>query len=546
MVYFPILRPDRLPQLPAVVSLLAAWAALTPSLLPRGAIIQGLLCGVSAILGYAIGSFLRWALHGVSVRIPSRLLAILAVVGTLVMLALARVWQQEQRADIGVPAAPLTDLFVVPLVAIAVFTLLLVISRTTRSLGRILGRTLGRFLPVRIGIAAGAALALWVAILLANSLVVGQIGGALDRVFLAINDEFSTDVAAPTISEVSAGPGSPITWEELGRQGRIFIANTPTAQAIGDFLGAEAQQPIRVYVGGGTAGGNIDLPRQADEAVAELIRTGAFDRSVLNVVTGTGRGWVNENSARSLEYLWSGDIATVSIQYSYQPSWMSYLVDSTRAQEAGRVLFDAVYSHWIELPESSRPKLVVSGESLGSFGGERAFSGAQDLAARTSGALWVGPTANNALWSLFTSERDTGSPIFLPVYEGGEIVRFSPDGDNWPGSGTWEYPRVGYLQHANDPITWFDFPLAYLYPEWLSGQRGPAVPERMIWIPGITMLQVAADQVAPGMPAGHGHEFGQAPARAWAQILPPDGWSATDTERLVEEMAALRLTDLGE
>lgn len=59
----------------------------------------------------------------------------------------------------------------------------------------------------------------------------------------------------------------------------------------------------------------------------------------------------------------------------------------------------------------------------------------------------------------------------------------------------------------------------------------------MIWIPVITGLQLVLDQVAPGVPDGQGHEFGQVPVRAWAQILPPEGWNQEDTERLVQLLA---------
>ena len=68
-------------------------------------------------------------------------------------------------------------------------------------------------------------------------------------------------------------------------------------------------------------------------------------------------------------------------------------------------------------------------------------------------------------------------------------------------------------------------------------------PVQRWWRPAfavVTMLQVAADQmVANAVPAGQGHEFGQEPARAWAAILPPSGWSADDTERLVTQMEEL-------
>ena len=271
----------------------------------------------------------------------------------------------------------------------------------------------------------------------------------LDKTFMAVNDEFSTDVPAPTSRFVSGGPRSAVTWDDLGRQGRVFIANAPTRAQVSEFAGPRAVAPVRAYVGVGTDG-DVDLRQEAARAVTELERLGGFRRSVLNVVTGTGRGWVNENQAQALEYLWDGDTATVSIQYSYLPSWMSFLADGDRAEIAGKLLFDAVYAHWSALPVDQRPKLVVSGESLGSFGAEAAFSSPQDLARRTDGALFVGPTANNSLWQGLTAGRDPGTPEVLPSYEGGAFVRFadSPSDLTTPargaarGSGTSSTPTT--------------------------------------------------------------------------------------------------------
>ena len=85
---------------------------------------------------------------------------------------------------------------------------------------------------------------------------------------------------------------------------------------------------------------------------------------------------------------------------------------------------------------------MVSGESLGSFGGEAAFSGAQDLASRTDGALFVGPTNNNVLWSRFTAEHDAGTPEVLPTYDGGATVRFADLPEDFQDQGTWTGTRV--------------------------------------------------------------------------------------------------------
>jgi uncharacterized membrane protein len=362
----------------------------------------------------------------------------------------------------------------------------------------------------------------------------------MDATFMAANDEFSTDVPAPTSPFVSGGPRSAVTWDSLGRQGRVFIANAPTRAQIEEFAGPRAVAPVRAYVGVGTDG-HVDLRQEAARAVTELERLGGYDRAVLNVVTGTGRGWVNENQAQALEYLWDGDTATVSIQYSYLPSWMSFLADGDRAETAGKLLFDAVYARWCELPSAHRPKLVVSGESLGSFGAEAAFDDVDDLTHRTSGALFVGPTADNSLWSDVTAHRDPGTPEVLPTYDGGATVRFADSPSDFTTLGPWHGTRLGYLQHANDPVTWWDWSLALHKPDWLSEPRGRDVSPSIRWIPVVTWLQLAADQmVANDVPDGTGHQFGSAPVYAWARILPPPGWKAADITRLAAAIIANR------
>ncbi len=534
----------RTPIAPAVGAVLLFWASLTPSLLPLGPVFQGVVSAVCALLGYAMGALLGWMLRANGVHLRGqrrqqtwRVVGVVGVVGSLVALVLGHRWDDQVRDLVGVDRDSWAKDLLQVLVTAVVFVVLLAISRTLKSAGRWVGGQVGRVLPERVALVIGALVVAWIAWGLVTGVLGGRLVGGLDATFRAIDDEFRTDTPAPTSPYVSAGPESGESWGDLGRQGRVFIANAPSADEIADFSGGQAQQPVRAYVG---ASGDVDLAEEAQRAVDELERTGGFDRAVLNVVTGTGRGWVNENQARALEYMWAGDTATVSMQYSYLPSWMSFLMDGERAQEAGRLLFDAVYAHWVELPRDQRPLVVVSGESLGSFGGEAAFSGAQDLATRTSGALFVGPTANNRLWSRFTDERDPATPEVLPVYGEGQTVRFADRPSDWDAPGEWPGTRVGYLQHANDPITWWDFGLALQKPDWLSEPRGRDVSPQVHWIPAVTMLQLAADQlVANDVPAGQGHQFGQEPVRAWAAILPPDGWTDLDTERLADQLAEL-------
>ena len=163
------------------------------------------------------------------------------------------------------------------------------------------------------------------------------------------------------------------------------------------------------------------------------------------------------SAAGSFEYLSGGDSAIVAVQYSYLPSWLSFLVDQERAREAGRLLFDAVYERWSRLPPATRPRLYVFGESLGSFGGETAFSGEFDLANRTDGALFVGPPSFNPLYRGFVDDRDPGSREIEPTYRDGRTVRFSnrPRSPVPPRGRPWDGARVLYLQHPSDPVTWW-------------------------------------------------------------------------------------------
>ncbi|MFD1946928.1 alpha/beta hydrolase [Nocardioides aestuarii] len=514
--------------------------SLTPSLLPRLALSQALLSALCLLLGYGAGALLGWLVRScgghLSGQARSRAWRVLAALGgaaCLVFLLLGLRWENEVRVLVGMDRVGIGHAVVGAAVAVVLFALLLLVARGVKALGRLAGRQVGRVLPAGPATVIGGLLVAVVAYEVVVGIGGARLLGALDSTFRTINDEFRTDLPAPTVAGVSAGPGSTQTWDDLGRQGRLFVSNAPTLEAIEAFSDGPALAPVRAYVGAGQAG--VDVRREADQAVAEMEALGGFDRAVVNVVTGTGRGWVNENQAQALEYMWGGDTATVSLQYSYLPSWMSFLLDRQRSQDAGRALFDAIYARWLDIPEDDRPLLVVSGESLGSFGGEAAFSGPQDMATRTSGALFVGPTANNVLWGRLTEERDPGSPEVLPVADGGEIVRFAERPADWVAPGEWTGTRVGYLQHANDPITWWSLDLAVERPDWLEEDRGRSVSPHVRWVPVVTMLQLGIDQaMANSVPAGQGHQFGQLPVYAWAEILPPPGWTDADSERLAE------------
>ena len=514
--------------------------SLTPSLLPRAWFLQAVMSGITTVLGYAVGLLVEWLARSLIPWSPGRAVRLAAhwalAVGAAVLIPLFGVlgaeWQHQIRelTDASQPSEA-RYLFVV-LVSIVIATLLLTAARGIRSLVRVAARSLRRFIPHR----AATALAVLVVIAILGFLATGVLPraaiGAANSVFGDIDSGTPAGIFEPVTALRSGSPDSLVPWATLGRQGRTFVDSGPAETEISKFTGAPADEPVRIYVGLKSA---PSIGAEAALAVRELERTGGFDRKVLVVATTTGTGWLNPAMIDPLEYMYDGDTATVAIQYSFLPSWISFLVDKAPAQDAGRDLFNAVYDRWHELPAGHRPKLVVLGESLGSFGGEAAFSGTDDIRDRSSGVLWIGPTNANTLWSRFTAGRDPGSPEWRPVYQGGRTVRFgdSPADFN-PAAPGWERPRVVYLQNPSDPIVWWSWSLAFHQPDWLRGPRPPGVSPAMRWYPLVTFWQVAADlALATAVPAGHGHTYGMLQgSAAWASIIPPPGWTAARAAEL--------------
>ena len=180
-------------------------------------------------------------------------------------------------------------------------------------------------------------------------------------------------------------------------------------------------EPIRVYSGMPTGGAGIEVA--AATVVAELRRTGAFDRAVILIAASTGSGWVDEWQVQPLEFLTRGNCATASLQYSYVPSALNWLTGLEPAQEASAALFRAVRAELDTMDEADRPALFVCGESLGAFASQSVFSSVEEALEQVDGALWVGTPAFTPMHAELTAERHKGSPEVAPVVYNGRRVR---------------------------------------------------------------------------------------------------------------------------
>ncbi|HEX6248602.1 MAG TPA: alpha/beta-hydrolase family protein [Nocardioidaceae bacterium] len=524
-------------------ALVFGCASFTPSLAPRDWMWQGIVNGFSAAVGYGVGVALGRLAVAVTRRRPSpelrrRLWVAILLAGTplvAVSLWLGRRWQRDIHLLMEIPP-PESSAWVRTLaVAVLVFVLVVAVARALR---RVTRRVSGWLTPLVPEPLAGP-----LAFLIVVLLLIGLNNGLLWRgILLMANSGFSAANSATdegtvraTEPERSGSPASLISWESLGREGRNFVGQGPRASDLQGFSGEPAEEPVRVYAGLRSAG---TTKERAALAVRELRRAGGFAREVLVVVTTTGTGYVDPAAAESVEYLYNGDTAIVGLQYSYFPSFLSLLVDSEMAEDAGRELFDQVHRAWSALPETRRPKLLVTGTSLGVFGSEAAFSGEADVRLRTDGVVWAGPPNFATLHRWFVENRDPGTPEWYPVYDQGRAVRFVPGAgvdvqlDDRDGE-----PEVVYLQNGSDPVVLWTPRLALFRPDWLSGPRAPDVSPDMFWIPVVTFWQVSADLPSNyDVPAGHGHRYLELYVDGWTAVARPEGWTEADSARLREEL----------
>jgi uncharacterized membrane protein len=517
--------------------------SLTPSLLPRHWALQGVVSGVTMAIGYAfgatIGALIRttWSNAPVPVRRAWTVLGVVSLALAVAFLQLGDSWQREVRELVGAePTVPWAS----PLIAViaaAVFVSLLLAARSIRLATRSLASTLERISPRPVASVAA------VGVVAALSYGVGQgvvLNGFVDlaeRVALNANDAFAPDVERPRSPYVSGGPGSLVAWETLGAYGREFTAGAVPRGDLASFGMVcepgrawcdmrDTREPVRVYAGLESADTVAD---QADLAVRELERTGGFDRAVLAIVTTTGTGWVNPAVPTALEYLYAGDTATVAIQHSYLPSWISFVSERSTATGAATELIGAVRDRLVTMPSAERPQLVVYGESLGAYGTEYAFGDLESLLRETDGAVLAGPPHGNPIWEEVVEGRDPDSPIWRPL--GLDHVAFMQTGDDFIS--TVDDPKLIYLQNASDPIVWWSPDLLYRKPAWLDGERGPDVSGAMRWFPAVTFWQVSVDMVtSTKAPAGHGHSYYQSLADALALLVAPPDWTDQDTARL--------------
>jgi len=305
----------------------------------------------------------------------------------------------------------------------------------------------------------------------------------------------------PETNHRTGGPDSLVPWARLGRQGRRFITNVPTIQDINNIMGTDkAIEPVRVFVGydaARTVEGRVAL------ALAELKRTGAYDRKLLIVSAPAGTGYVNTLPMEVADYTMHGDVASVAVQYARLPSLLA-LQQTPVGAEAHRLLLEGIAAALAEMPEDERPTVAVYGESLGAWAGQDAFIGdelEQLDALGVEKALWVGTPYYSKFRTDVLANAALGDGLAEEVNAAEDLVA--------PRSRR----RVTFLTHYNDPINLINATLFLREPPWLTeSPRRSGLPEDQEWVPMLTALQTMVDAVnatnpIPGVFRATGHDY---------------------------------------
>lgn len=533
-------KPLGISLLPLFLGLLFFAASLTPSLIPRGWVLQGILGGMVAALGYLTGRLLltiwrQMALPLMRGRgfVIGHLAVGLPVLATVIVALIREVpWQNSIRIRMGME--PIESIRMLHMLALAtlIFAILYMIGALIRLIFDRTRQRLYRYMPERRANIAGLLIVGLLVFITTRDGLVDSLVGFADKSYTVAQDLFESAPPPPDDSLRSGSAASLIDWGAMGRPGRNFVTSGPDASDIADFGARPAKQPLRVYVGLAQAD---SAQERADLALAELQRIGAFERKLLIVAMPTGTGWLDPGSFDVVEYMHGGDIASVAVQYSYLQSPLALILETDSGLEQSRALVTTIHRYWRDLPEDARPRLYMHGLSLGAW----ASMYGTDLEALVDdpidGAFWAGPPFPSSLWNSAMAGRKPGTPYVAPDVADGRLFRFASHTKPAGGPDGWGSMRLMFLQYSSDPIVFYQPSSLWRAPTWMREPPASDVSPDLRFMPVVTQFQLALDMaIALSAPSGHGHSYyAHDYIGPWLAVTAPDGWTEDDTARLM-------------
>ena len=248
---------------------------------------------------------------------------------------------------------------------------------------------------------------------------------------------------------------------------------------------------------------------------------------------------MDPGASDTVEFMHGGDIATVTVQYSYLTSVLSILVDVQSGIDQAEALFDAVYAHWTALPPDARPRLYVHGLSQAALNTQSAVPFFNLLSDPIDGALWAGSPFLSEIWTTVRDRRAQG-PAWQPRFGNGSLVRvINQRGAQAADPAPWGPMRLVFLHYPSDAIVAFNWGVLIREPGWMRGQPAPDISPDLQWFPIVTGLQLAIDMAVSLQVGRFGHAY-VAPdyILAWAELTDPTGWNGARHAALMQVFAA--------
>lgn len=498
----------------SLLGLLFFAASLTPSLIPRGAAVQGILGGLVMAIGYLIGQIvaLLWraadlpVLSGRPAKVLTVAISIPLVAFFLWVLGSSLTWQNDIRQKMGMEPEDALGLATILLLAVATFVIAYALGRLVASLFRLIRAWFHRIMPPRRANVLGFVAVVLILFVVTRDGIFDRVVTGLDESYEAAQELFQDAPPPPSEPRMTGSAESLIDWAAMGKYGREFVVSGPDAEDISTFTGQPALDPIRVYVG--RANGETPQER-AELALAELIRQGAFEREVLIVASPTGTGWIDPGLQDPVEYMHDGDIATVVAQYSYLQSPLALILETNTGLEQATALQDVVHGYWKTLPVDARPRFYVNGLSLGAWSSMHATNMFRLLDDPIDGAYWVGPPFSSAFWNYAQNQRNPGTPWVLPTIGDGSLIRYaSHTSDGSEGGSDWGAMRIMFLQYSSDPVVFYEPYSLWRAPPWMNDPPAADTSKHLIFMPVVTQFQLALDlALSFGTPPGYGHAY---------------------------------------
>ena len=518
----------RLYSIGLILASVAFLYALTPSLIPRDGVLQGVVAWVSAVAVYSIYAWSIWIWKWLwfpyyHSNTGAYLWYIFSTVILIYWLSQATDWQNSVYFAAWLPAVETVRPYTILFVSIWVFLGIVFIWRVFWKIVLISSAKLEKILPLRAALIASF---IWVSYIfwaIGNGVFVQSFFGFIDRSSRQVDTLIPITLDIPQNPLSTWSKDSLIAWNTLWSKWRDFVSWVTTREELEVFFENEdIREPLRVYAGLNSA---EIIEERAQLLLDEMIRVDTFSRSYLILVTPTWTGWIDPKSITPLELLLKGDVATVWVQYSYLPSWLTLLSDYEAGEESARKVFEVIYSYWSSLPSDNRPELYLHGLSLGSRYSENSSDIWDIIADPYNWALWVGPTFNNELWNRFIRQRNHESSYFSPTYWDDSLVRFFTQfGTNADMSKDWWIFRILYFQYPSDAVSFFDTQSFWRAPEWMNYELPPDVSPELRFIPVVTFFQLLTDNfTATSTREWHGHTYAAKDyLTAWYQLLEPD------------------------